>query len=821
MPPRTWLALALAAIVALVNVSPARATADADALDVSARRDAPSARASRGAIKWLRSAGLYDHVRARVETRDYSVRPVAAGFAAANAGQRLNAEFWPAGIAITPAASGEWWSHLQLVGVGRGEAIAPVGRADVAGSGHRVELRYASGLVEWYENAPGGIEQGFSVPGRPAPGSAAALELVMAVRGDLVPSLAPSGDEVQLTWPDGRAAIGYRDLRVWDARGRALASRMAVDAGRVRLIVDDREAVYPVTVDPVIYDAATLTPTGGQPDDEFGWSIAMASNTAVVGAPSRGSEGVYRGSAFVFTRQGNGSWLQQAELTAGADGKNLDSFGEVVGIASNGNTVIVGAPGTDLGDERRDAGAVYVFTRNGTTWTRQAVLSASDGVGGDNFGSSASIGGDTVVVGAPGHDPGGKPLGGAAYVFTRTGTTWTQRAKLAGGGNFQAGDAFGFAVAVSKSSSGATERTILVGAPFFHQGVVGPQVGRVTVFVGSGATWTKQTNLSPSDGDNGDAFGFAVAIDGNVAIVGAPGHDIGDKTQAGQAYVFQRSGTVWSQQTVLRASDPASGDQLGVSVDIGPETAVVGAPLHDVTGGACASTCDAAGQVYVFVRDGTTWRQQGSINARPPAPQQFFGFAVALDGSAIAVGAPFHAADAAAGPAYVFAPGTPIGNAKVWVGLKNSDAVGLRLDLKADVWVDGVWIASGVLDDVSAGSSGFNNAFLRTIPLYTVGSSSSFSGDVTVTVSVRAACSGTGQLTGVPRLWYNGRFIDTGNSRDAGSRVELPGRLFLRNGFLLSPSAGILAMGINQPVDSNQPCPGRQFLPFGTWSEFD
>src|SRR5262245_31017864 len=126
-------------------------------------------------------------------------------------------------------------------------------------------------------------------------------------------------------------------------------------------------------VDPVVYLASRLTPAGAGADDLFGWSVAVSGTTAVVGAPGRGISGVFKGSAFVFTRAGEG-WQQEAELSA-ADGDNADGFGGAVAIS--GDTIVVGAPGTDPGG-RPGAGAAYVFVRVAGAWRQQAKLSAAE-----------------------------------------------------------------------------------------------------------------------------------------------------------------------------------------------------------------------------------------------------------------------------------------------------------------------------------------------------------------------------------------------------------------------------------------------------------
>jgi hypothetical protein len=165
--------------------------------------------------------------------------------------------------------------------------------------------------------------------------------------------------------------------------------------------------------------------------------------------------------------------------------------------------------------------------------------------------------------------------------------------------------------------------------------------------------------------------------------------------------------------------------------------------------------------------------------------------------------------------------------AKLWVGLKNSDDIGLRLDLKVEVFINSTSnpaVGTGELDNVSAGGSGFNAALLNTISLALTGSPALSPGDqLLMRPSVRRTCSGGGHAAGTARLWYNGAAIDSGSSRDAGSRFDATidgtnSNYYLRTGFVLSTTAGTSRTSIDKLVDSSAPCPTRPFSAFGTWS---
>lgn len=170
---------------------------------------------------------------------------------------------------------------------------------------------------------------------------------------------------------------------------------------------------------------------------------------------------------------------------------------------------------------------------------------------------------------------------------------------------------------------------------------------------------------------------------------------------------------------------------------------------------------------------------------------------------------------------------TALSPAKLWVGLKNSDDVGLRLDLKAEVFINSTAnppVGTGELDNVSSGSSGFSGALLNTINLTLIGSPTLSPGDqLLLRASVRRTCTGGGHAAGTARLWYNGAKIDSGATRDAGSRFDATINVtnsdyFLRTGFVLSTTAGAARTSIDKPVDSSASCPNRPFVEFGTWS---
>jgi hypothetical protein len=369
-----------------------------------------------------------------------------------------------------------------------------------------------------------------------------------------------------------------------------------------------------------------LTAAGGAADDGFGSSVALAGDTALVGASADDvGANVNQGSATVFVRSGT-IWTPQAYLTA-ADGAEYDVFGTSVALSADGNTALVGARQDDVG-ANDDQGSATVFVRNGTGWTQQAKLTAADGAGWDRFGTSVALSadGNTALVGASTDDVGANGDQGSAYVFVRSGTAWTQQAHLTASDG--AGwDMFGNSVALSGN-------TALVGA---LQNKVGANDGQGSayVFVRSGTTWTPQAKLTASDGAVGEQFGSSVALAGDTALVGAWYDQVGANNQQGSAYVFTRSGTTWTQRAKLTAADGAAADFFGFSVALSgdADTALVGEFTDDV--GANGDQ----GSAYVFVRSGTAWTQQAHLVASDGAAGDYFGISAALSGDTALVGA--------------------------------------------------------------------------------------------------------------------------------------------------------------------------------------
>jgi hypothetical protein len=376
-----------------------------------------------------------------------------------------------------------------------------------------------------------------------------------------------------------------------------------------------------------------LLSSDGAAQDQFGYNIAIDGDTVLIGAWLDNDNGFDSGSAYVFTRT-DATWTQQAKLIA-SDGALNDEFGFAVSL--DGNTALIGAIGDD--DNGVDSGSAYVFTRTGNNWTQQAKLIASDGAAGDIFGNNVFLVGDSAIIAAGMDDDNGNDSG-SAYVFTRTGSTWTQQAKLLASDG-AAGDWFGCAVSLAGD-------TALIGAPWHDDNRV--DSGSAYVFTRTGNNWTQQAKLLASDGAAGDVFGYFVFLDVDTALIGAPGYD-DNGYSSGSAYVFTRTGSNWIQQAKLLASDDAAGDSFGTSVALNGDTALIGAPFDDDNG-------YQSGSAYVFTRTGSNWTQQAKLIASDGAKGDQFGIYVFLTDDTALIGAYMDDDNGVnSGSAYVFTKG--------------------------------------------------------------------------------------------------------------------------------------------------------------------
>ncbi len=364
--------------------------------------------------------------------------------------------------------------------------------------------------------------------------------------------------------------------------------------------------------------------------DWLGNNVAISGNYAIAGAQMDDNVGADAGAAYIYSKTG-GTWTQYAKLTA-SDAAAGDNFGMHVGIS--GDNAIIGAPNND--DNGSNSGSVYIFTRSGGGWSEAAKLTASDAAANDNFGSRVAISGNYAIVGAPNNDDNGSNSG-SAYIFTKTNGVWVQTAKLTAS-DASAGDGFGLNVSISGNNaiiSASLDSDLAAGA------------GSAYIFTRTGSNWTQTAKITASDPGAGDNFGVGVGISGDNAVVGAAFND-DNGSDSGSVYIFKKSAGTWSQTAKIIASDAAAGDHFGRSIGISGNTLVVGAPNNDDGG-------SNSGSAYVFKLSGGTWTENAKITAADAAAGDGFGLSVGVSGDSAIVGAYLNDDGAAdSGSAYIF-----------------------------------------------------------------------------------------------------------------------------------------------------------------------
>ena len=551
---------------------------------------------------------------------DYSARAAGTDFVAENSAQKIRAHFRASGIEVRSA--GAVWK-VALSGYGYGDTLKMLPKAAPSASLNRVQYRRGP-VTEWYVNGPIGLEQGFTIQQPPAGANGQLLTLALALAGDLKATVDEGKSSVQLSDRHGKAELRYTGLAAHDAGGRELRAEFSLRGEQLLLQVDDREARYPVVIDPVV-QLAKLTTSDGQDFDEVGSSVAISGNTVVVGAPGA-SGGTDEGAVYVFVKPQSGwaNMTQTAKLTA-SNGVGSTELGSSVSIS--GNTIVAGAPDSNLGP-----GAAYVFVKPSGGWTNMtqtAELTAADGQAHDGFGSSVAISGTTAVVGSPYATIGSNPEQGAAYVFVNSGSGWAQTAKFSASDG-AAYETFGSSVAIAGS-------TVVAGASGASINSNNDQ-GAAYVFVESGSAWSQAAKLTASNGTHGDNLGHAVAVNGNTVVAGTYIFPIPERQ--GGAYVYVKPAGGWADSTEtadLTANDPSNGDQLGFSVSISGTVVVVGAPETSV------GSKSSQGAVYAFLKPAGGWvttsKYAARVLASDGAKGDQFGYSVSVSGTTGVIGA--------------------------------------------------------------------------------------------------------------------------------------------------------------------------------------
>jgi hypothetical protein len=480
--------------------------------------------------------------------------------------------------------------------------------ATVAPKAAASQILYAHGSTsEFYRNGPYGLEQGFTLLKRTQAGNGP-LVLALGLRGSLIPE--QMGSQILFRTRSGATALSYGQLSALDATGHRLPGHMQIRNRTLQLRIDDRDARYPLRIDPFIQQGEKLTGSGVIGIGSFGFSVALSAdgNTALIGGPSDNS-GV--GAAWVFTRAGS-TWTQEGEkLTAGGE-SGIGNFGSSVALSGDGNTSLIGGSHDNSG-----VGAAWVFTRSGSTWTQQGgKLTGSGASGIIDFGISVALSGDanTGLIGGRVN----KSDVVATWVFTRSGSTWTQQ-----GGRLKGRDESGEGPFPPSGALSGDGNTALIGGGVKR----GVDVGAAWVFTRAGSTWTQQGEKLTGAGRTGIAtFGFSVALsgDGNTALIGGPS----DNSDVGAAWVFRRARSTWTQQGAkLTAADESGKGQFGRSAALSSDgnTALIGG----------FSDAGYVGAGWVLTRAGSTWTQQGTKLTGSSEARIFdFGTSVALSGDA-------------------------------------------------------------------------------------------------------------------------------------------------------------------------------------------
>ncbi|MBL0040640.1 MAG: Ig-like domain repeat protein [Xanthomonadales bacterium] len=465
--------------------------------------------------------------------------------------------------------------------------------------------------------------------------------------------------------------------------------------------------------------------------DNFGWSVAISGDTMAVGSPFADAGGVDSGAVYVYVRSA-GVWSLQQKL-AGTLVDGGDRFGYSVDI--DGNTVIAGAKTDEVGAVV--AGAAYVFTRSGSIWSQQGRLTVSGPLGqeADAFGSAVRVSGDYAVIGAEYANTVAGEDAGAAYVFKRAASVWSQQVSLFSNAP-SAGAQFGHAVAIDGG-------TIVVSD---HNR--SSSTGRAVVYTGADATWTVQQTLSASDGQPSDFFGHALSIVGDALLVGAYQADLGSNIDRGSAYRFTRSGSVWTQIDKYLASDASTtseSEHFGFDVCLTPGAAVVGAPQDEVVV-AGPSTLQDAGAVYVYHLGTPTT----TIQILNPVPATFGGI---LGLSAQVTG------------------GTPTGNVEfrngltvlASVALNGSGVAATTITPNAGAYsVTAFYLGDGTHLSSNSSATAFTVAKATTsLSLGSNNSPSTYGQNVTFTATVSTTAPGASPVTGSVEFRDNGVLLAT------------------------------------------------------------
>ena len=348
--------------------------------------------------------------------------------------------------------------------------------------------------------------------------------------------------------------------------------------------------------------------------DIYGAAVAVDRDVAVVASEYDDDNGTDSGSVWIY-RYTDGSWNAEQKLKPG-DGTTGDNFGRSVTI--QGDVVAVGTHWDD--DQGSKSGSVYVFRYDGDTWVEEQKLLPIGGTTEDRFGNSVCLDGDVLGVCGWLADPLAG-ASGAAWMFRYDGNSWVEEQKLApiGGGQ---GDNFGRYIAISSGVA-------VIGA--WKADPVGNDSGAAYVFRFNGTSWVQEQELNAPDGAAGDLFGWATGIDGRFIAVGSHADDdLG--ADSGSVYVFRRDRNEWVFEQKLLPSDGHAGGWFGYALEVDQNQILIGATAN-------FAAANDPGSAYIFRRVNGAWKQVARLVPPDGAPQDKFGFHVAMHASTALVGA--------------------------------------------------------------------------------------------------------------------------------------------------------------------------------------
>jgi len=355
-----------------------------------------------------------------------------------------------------------------------------------------------------------------------------------------------------------------------------------------------------------------IVASDAQRDDYFGWSVAASGNRVVVGVPYDMNVTVPTpGSAYLLERA-EGVWNEVVKLTP-ADGAAFDAFGEAVAL--EGELALIGAA-----DHEGARGAAYLYRNISGSWQLSAKLVASDRVTGARFGKSVAISSDTIAVGASGYSQGR----GAVYIFRWNGVSWLQEQRIQAN-DAASGDSLGHSIAISGDH-------LVSGAPLRDD--VAQNQGAAYAFSRSGSVWTQRAKWQGSSPVIGEQFGWAVALDQDLAAVGAPFATRSGAAAAGAVQTYIRSGSAWALETALQGSAPSEGAQFGFAVAVRGSRLLVGLAGESIGGNILQGSLES------FLRVGSAWQPYQRMLAQSGQQEDQLGYSVALTENFAVAGAP-------------------------------------------------------------------------------------------------------------------------------------------------------------------------------------